>query len=145
MTHDSEYKTNAELDIPEEVPNFGDLLRILRNNHGYTIVKLAKMIGVPPKDISNIELSNKNLPNEAILRRWFNALGCGRVNTNKLILISRQYQVKHFLMLEKKETCNPDIVRLLAAYRQRTLNEYDRALLKLVARTPFKKDISNAT
>jgi transcriptional regulator with XRE-family HTH domain len=143
VTIDPEYITNKDIVIPEEVTDVGDLLRTLRNNHGYKILKLAKMIGVPPTKISQIEIGRAELPNEVILRRWLSALGCGRNNTNKIILITRQYQVKHWLTLVRKEPCNPDLIRLLAAYRHKALTAYDRALLRLIARTPIRKDISS--
>lgn len=130
-----DYVENKDLEIPEEVPNFGDLLRTLRNNHGYSTVSFSKMIGLPPKTISEIELSKRDLPPENVLRNWFHKLGCGVHNTNKLILISRQYRVKHWISLSTKEPCNPDLLRLLAAYRSNSLTDYDRYLLKLVARS----------
>lgn len=131
---DPEYITNAQLNIPEEIADFGDLLRTYRQNHGYSILQLSKMIGIPPQDISMIELSKKDLPPEPMLRTWLHKLGCGRVNTQKTILLSRQYRVKHWISLNRKEKCNPDLLRLLEAYRSEKLSDYDKALMKLIAR-----------
>jgi len=129
-----DYTPNNELEIPDEVPDFGALLRTLRNNHGYSCVRLSKMIGVPPGNISAIETGRNDLPPENVLRHWFSKLGCGKMNTDKLILISRQYRVKHWLTLNRNERSNPDILRLIAKYRNDELTDYDRALLRLVCR-----------
>lgn len=130
-----DYITNDKITLPEEVADFGELLRHLRQNHGYTVLQVSKMTGIPPTKISQVELSKCDLPPENVLRNWFNKLGCGK-NTNKLILMSRQYRVKHWLILERKESANPDMLRLIEAYRSRSLSEYDRALLRLIARGP---------
>jgi hypothetical protein len=129
-----DYIPNDKLGIPDEVPDFGQVLRSLRENHGYTCPKLSKIISIPPKDISLIELSQKDLPPENILRHWLHTLGCGRINVQKLILLSRQYRVKHWVKLNRNERCNPDLLRLIQRYRDEAITDYDRALLRLVAR-----------
>jgi transcriptional regulator with XRE-family HTH domain len=133
-TDEHDYVPNDKLGIPDEVPDFGQVLRQLRENHGYTCPRLSKVIGIPPKYISDIELCKKDLPPENVLRHWLHTLGCGRINVQKLILISRQYRVKHWFKLNRGETANPDILRLLQRYRDEALTDYDRSILRLVAR-----------
>jgi transcriptional regulator with XRE-family HTH domain len=119
--------------VPEIVADFGELLRELRNNHGYTIQKLSKMIGMTPSTISRIESAKLELPPENTLRVWLDKLGCGS-NTNRLILLARQWRVKHHFHLQKQEPANPDILRIIQCYRDGKLTDYDRSLLRLVAR-----------
>jgi len=130
-----ETQLNSELHIPDEVPDFGDLLRTLRNNHGYTIAQVAKMVSLPSHTISGIERSEKDLPSENILRAWFMRLGCGKINTNKLAVMARAYRVKHWIMLNRKDSSNPDILRILDKYKNEKLSDYDKCLLKLVGRS----------
>jgi transcriptional regulator with XRE-family HTH domain len=129
----TDFIENKDIELPDEVPDFGTLLRTLRANHGYSVQRLSKMVGLPAKTISDVELSKRDLPPENQLRLWLNKLGCGR-NTHKIIVMSRQYRVKHWLTLNRKESCNPDMLRLIDAYRNDKLSDYDRALLKLIAR-----------
>ena len=89
---------------------------------------------MPPADISAIELSRKDLPSENVLRIWLTKLGCGK-NTNKLAVMSRTYRVKHYITLNRNDTSNPDIIRVLEAYRTDKLSDYDKALLTLVGRS----------
>lgn len=128
-----DFVPNNKLQLPDEVPDFGHLLRSLRENHAYSVQTLSKMIGLPPNKISNIELSKCDLPPENVLRTWLNKLGCGK-SVHRIILMSRQYRVKHWFTLVRKETANPDILRLIDAYKNGRLSEYDRSLLKLIAR-----------
>ena len=130
-----EIQLNSELQIPDEVPDFGDLLRTLRQNHGYTIGQVAKMVSLPAAQIAATELSKRDLPPENILRNWFLRLGCGSRITNQLAIMSRQYRVKHWLMLNRKDSCNPDMLRILDKYKNEKLTPYDKALLKLVGRS----------
>jgi transcriptional regulator with XRE-family HTH domain len=132
---------NAELVVPDLVYDFGGLLRTLRNNHGYTVGQLSKRIGLTPYAIGKIERSESNLPSETILKEWFVCLGCKRETVNKLLLAARVFRVKHYVTLVSREKANPDIIRLLEAYRQDALTDYDRALLSLVARDPLPKEI----
>lgn len=131
--NDPEYTPNNQLDLPEQVHDFGSLLRGMRNNHGYSMQQMSKMVALPVDQISNIELSKTDLPPENILRIWLAKLGCGR-NINKIILMSRNYRVKHWLMLQRNELCNTDILRLIDQYNHKKLTDYDRALLSLIAR-----------
>lgn len=128
-----DYTPNNQKIIPEMVSDFGQLLRDLRDNHGYSIQKFSRIIGISPTKISRIECSRAELPPENDLRRWLNKLGCGK-NTNKLILLARQWRINHYLRLHRNEACNPDIIRLLDAYREQKLTDHDRALLTLIAR-----------
>lgn len=123
-----------EIQIPEEVADFGDLLRQLRQYHGFTISQLSKRLGLPAADISAIEVSNKDLPTENILISWLSILGCSKIQTKKMILASRTFRIKHWIMLHRKEPCNPDIVRILDAYRNQKLTPYDKVLLRVIAR-----------
>ncbi len=123
-----------ELDIPDEVPDFGHLLRQIRLFHGMTIVALSAKLGIPRKQIEYIENSQKDLPPENILINWMNILGLSKTQCKKVILLSRQYRVKHWITLSRNEPANPDIVRLLDAYRLQKLTDFDRKLLRLVCR-----------
>ena len=131
--NDPELTPNHALELPEQVPDFGQLLRDLRNNHGLTMQQVSKMVDLPVQTISSIELSKSDLPPENVLRTWLMKLGCGK-NVSKIILMSRAYRVKHWVTLNRNEPANPDFLRLLEVYRNQKLTEYDRALLKLIAR-----------
>lgn len=133
MSDETDFTANNELEIPDVITDFGDMLRVLRNNHAYSLQKVSKMIGLPVRSISQIENCEQNLPAENILRLWLNKLGCGK-NTNKLLIAARQFRVKHWIKLERKESSNPDMLRLIDAYKRKTLTNYDRALLKILAR-----------
>lgn len=132
-SENSDYISNNQIHIPDVVEDVGTLLRNLRNNHGYTTLQLSKRLGLPPKTISDIELSKRDIPPENVMRKWLSLLGCGR-NTNKIIQITRQFRVKHWITLHRNESSNPNMIRLLDAYRNGTLSDYDRALLTLIAR-----------
>ena len=128
---------NENLDkctIPDEVPDFGDLLHQIRLWHGMTIVQLAKRLSLKTSDISAIERSNKNLPPENILINWLIILGLSNADSRKVILMSRTFRVKHWIILNRKETANTDIIRLLDAYRLESLTDFDRTLLRLLCR-----------
>lgn len=129
-----EYIPNNAIEIPIEISDFGGLLKTLRNNHGYSLQKLSKMIGLPVSTISHIEMGKYELPAESVLRDWLTKLGCGRENTRKILTIAATYRVKHWIKLTPKETANADMIRLLSRYRNNELTDYDRALLKLIAR-----------
>ena len=131
MTDD--FVPNDKIEVPDQVHDFGTLLRHYRLNHGYTIQQVAKMVGLPVQTISAIELSKQDLPPENQLRMWLGKLGCGR-SVNKIILLSRNYRVKHWITLNRNETSNPHLLRLIEAYRSNSLTDYDRALLQLIAR-----------
>jgi len=131
--NDIDFIPNDRMHIPDQVHDFGGLLRTLRQNHGYSIQQVSKMISLPVTQVSNIELSKADLPPENVLLMWLLKLGCGK-NARKIILMSRNYRVKHWLTLNRNETANPDILRLLDSYKNNKLSPYDRALLKLIAR-----------
>ena len=133
---DDEFIDNNHLEIPESVPHFGTLLRELRDNHGYSIPQLSKRISLPVRSISAIELGNQDLPIEPILRSWLRALGCNTVTVNKIVRISRQFKIKHWIKLDRNETANTDLLRLLEAYRNKELTDYDRTLMFLLCRKP---------
>lgn len=130
----TDYLPNNKKEIPERVADFGSILRDLRQNHGYSLQTLSKMIHLPVSRLSRIECASAELPPENILRKWLEKLGCGK-NTQKLIVLSRQWRVHHTFQLKRKESCNPDILRLMDAYQSDKLTDYDRDLLKLIART----------
>lgn len=123
-----------EIEIPEEVPDFGFLLHQIRMFHGMTITKLSSKLGLPPQQISAIEASKKDLPPENILINWLNLLGLNKVQCKKVVLLSREYRVRHWITLNRNESANPDIVRLLDSYRLNKLTDFDRTLLRIVCR-----------
>jgi transcriptional regulator with XRE-family HTH domain len=127
-------KNLDKLTIPDEVPDFGDLLRQIRRWHGMTIAQLSKRISLDSQKISKIELSDSDLPPENILSQWLGILGLSRQDAEKVILISRTFRVKHWVTLNRKETANTDIIRLLDTYRLGALTDYDRTLLRLLCR-----------
>jgi len=124
--------TNNQLSF-EETDDYGAILKVLRENQGLTIVKLSKMISLSPTKISQVERSLSEIPNEVVLRSWLQKLGC-KDNLKKLILIARTHRVVHFLRLHSKDTANADMIRLLEAYRSKTLTPLDRSLLSVIAR-----------
>ena len=54
---------------------FGDLIRRLRTEKGYTVSQFAKVTGFTDAQIRNIE-NNKNKPRPFNLNKLANALGC---------------------------------------------------------------------
>lgn len=143
MPNPSDILTNPQLPIERGLTNnqltfqdtddYGAILRVLRENQGYTIVKLSKMISMSTEKISRIERSLSEIPGEAALRLWLQKLGC-KDNLKKLLLIARQHRVIHHLHLHSKDTSNADMIRLLEAYRSKTLTPLDRALLTIIGR-----------
>ena len=132
-----EWVPNDQLEIPTECRDFGELLKTLRNNHGYSIPKMSKMLpNLTPADISQIELSKRGLPPENILRIWLTKLGLKGRKLESVILLARQFIPDQRFRLHRADDSNPDIVRLVTAYKNRTLTEYDRYLLRLIARKP---------
>jgi transcriptional regulator with XRE-family HTH domain len=124
--------SNNELHF-EETDDFGRILRILRENQGYTIIKMSKMISIAPERISKIERSLSEIPNEQVLRIWLTKLGC-KDNLRKLMLLARKHRVVHWIRLHAKDESNADLIRLLDAYRDKILTDFDRALLGVIAR-----------
>lgn len=132
-----------ENELPDAVPNsklqfneindFGIVLRKLRLNQGYSLNKLGKMINRSPQSVANIENSRAGLPAEHKLREWLVALGC-KENLPFLMDKSKDFYLEHAIHLQKGEECNPDIIRLLKAYRLGKISQLDRDLLKLIAR-----------
>jgi transcriptional regulator with XRE-family HTH domain len=122
------------MEIPTEISDFGGLLRLLRNNHGYSMEKVSKLTGLPLQTIAKVETGKYELPKESELRKWLSKLGCGERNINKIMEAARSYRIRHWLKINPKEPCNADLIRLLARYREGNISDYDRALLKLVAR-----------
>lgn len=128
---------NEDLDkitIPDEVPDFGDLLRQIRQWHGITIAQLAKRLSLDGPKISKIERSDSDLPPENILLQWLSILGLSKADIRKVILISRTFRIKHTITLHRKETANTDIIRLLDTYRLENLTDFDRTLLRLICK-----------
>lgn len=123
-----------KLTIPDEVPDFGDLLRQIRLWHGMTIAQLAKRLSLDSQKISKIERSDSDLPPENILQLWLGILGLSTPDARKVILLSRTFRVKHWITLNRKETANTDIIRLLDTYRLDGLTDFDRTLLRLLCR-----------
>jgi transcriptional regulator with XRE-family HTH domain len=123
-----------KITIPDEVPDFGNLLREIRLWHGMTIAELAKRISLDSQKISKIERSDADLPPENILQQWLSILGLSLQDARKVILLSRQYRVKHWITLNRKETANTDIIRLLDSYRLDALTDFDRTLLRLICK-----------
>lgn len=117
----------------EQVQDFGSVLRTLRQNQGYTLEVMSKKLGKPPLSISNIERSVTNLPSELELRDWLKKLGC-KDNLNKLIELSRRHRVNHSIRLYPREESNADIIRVIEAYKTKSLTSFDRALLSLIGR-----------
>lgn len=117
----------------EQVQDFGNVLKLLRLNQGYTIETLSKKLSITPQKIGQIERSLSEIPDEFSLRRWLKALGC-KDNVNKLIELSRRHRVSHTIRLHSKEECNADMIRLLDKYRAKELTDFDKALLSLIGR-----------
>jgi transcriptional regulator with XRE-family HTH domain len=128
----TDFIPNNEMEF-EEVADFGQVLRTLRNNHGYTIQQLSKMIALPPNTISNVERSKSEVPNERTLRLWLTKLGCKR-NLNKLLLLARTFKLKHWVRLHPNDISNADMIRLISAYQEEKLTHFDRLLLKVICR-----------
>ena len=125
---------NNEIDIPDEVPDFGDLLKQIRLFHGTTIAHLSKKVGITAQKMSEIERSRIDLPPENILIQWLNLLGLNKTQSKKVIMLSRTFRVKHWILLHRQETSNPDMIRIMDAYRLQKLTDFDRTLLRLIAR-----------
>lgn len=117
----------------QETDDFGAILRVLRENQGYTIVKMSKMLSLETEKISRIERSLSELPSEVVLRKWLSKLGC-KDNLRQLMTLARQYRVVHYLRLHSKDESNADMIRILDAYRDQKLTPLDRALLGVIAR-----------
>lgn len=128
------HKDLDKITIPDEVPDFGDLLRQIRHYHGWTIVKLAKRLSLKSEKISQIERSEADLPPENILMQWMEILGLAPADIRKVILLSRTFRVKHWITLNRKETANTDLIRLLDSYRLDSLTDFDRTLLRLICK-----------
>ena len=117
----------------EEVDDYGLILRTLRMNQGYTIVSLAKMLNKPPQYISRVERSEAEIPNDVVLREWLKKLGC-KDNLKSLLTKAHTYRVIHTIRLHSGDISNPDMIRLIDAYKDKSLSPLDRDLLKLLAR-----------
>lgn len=117
----------------QETDDFGHILRVLRENQGYTIVKMSKMLSLETEKISRIERSLSELPSEVVLRKWLSKLGC-KDNLRKLMTLARQHRVVHYLRLHSKDESNADMIRILDAYRDQKLTPLDRALLGVISR-----------
>lgn len=124
--------TNNEV-VFKETDDFGSILRILRENHGMSLVTLSKKLGIGTETISKIERSLTSLPNEDKIRSWLEKLGC-KDNLQQLLRLYRQHKVVHSLRLHAQDPSNANIIRILEAYKDKTLSELDRDLLALIAR-----------
>lgn len=129
----SEYIANNKMEIPSQIHDFGEFLATLRNNQGDTQITIGKKIGLTASKVSSVERSESDLPPERKLRLWLNALGCGK-NVEKIVALSRHHTLTHSIKLKRSEPCNPDIVRIIAAYRAGTLTPEDKQLMILIAR-----------
>lgn len=124
--------TNNEV-VFKETDDFGSILRILRENHGMSLVTLSKKLGIGTETISKIERSLTSLPNEDRIRTWLEKLGC-KDNLQQLLRLYRQHKVVHSLRLHAQDPSNANIIRILEAYKDKTLSDMDRDLLALIAR-----------
>ena len=124
--------TNNEV-VFKETDDFGSVLRVLRENHGISLVILSKKLGLGAESISKIERSLASLPNEDVVRKWLEKLGC-KDNLPELLRLYRQHKVMHSIRLHSKDPSNADLIRLLEAYKDQTLTELDRDLLALIGR-----------
>lgn len=124
--------TNPQLRF-EETDDFGNVLRTLRLNHGISITVLSKRLGISVSDISSIERSDKDLPDEKTLAKWLDKLGC-TTNKRHLMLLAKKHIVTHRVKLHAKDPANSDMIRLIQAYKDQILTDYDRALLSVIAR-----------
>lgn len=117
----------------DETDDFGGILRTLRLNHGLSIVRLSKMIGLQPRSIALIERSEKELPNEEFIRKWLDKLGC-KENKAYLMRLAKKHKVVHYLKLHSKDPSNADMIRLIYTYQDKALSQFDRDLLTLIGR-----------
>lgn len=117
----------------QETDDFGRILKILRENQGYTIVSMSKKLSMATDKISRIERSLSELPSEVVLRKWLSKLGC-KDNLKHLMTLARQHRVVHHLRLHSNDISNADMIRILDAYRDQSLTPLDRALLGVIAR-----------
>jgi transcriptional regulator with XRE-family HTH domain len=117
----------------KETDDFGSILRILRENHGMSLVSLHKKIGIGTETISKIERSLTSLPNEGVIRTWLEKLGC-KDNIPELLRLYRQHKVMHSIRLHSKDPSNADLIRLIEVYKDQTLTDLDRDLLALIGR-----------
>ena len=124
--------TNNEVTV-KETDDIGHILRVLRLNQGYSIVKVSKMVGLPTQKISAIERSMSEIPSESLLRMWLKKLGC-KDNLKQILELAREHQVKHWINLKSKDPSNSDLVRLIYLYRDGKLSSLDRALLTIIGR-----------
>lgn len=124
--------TNSKLRF-EETDDFGHVLRTLRLNHGTSITVLSKQLGLSIHDISAIERSDKDVPAEAVVSKWLDKLGC-TTNKKHLMLLAKKHIVTHRVKMYPKDESNSDMIRLIEAYKNKSLTDYDRALLSVIAR-----------
>ena len=124
--------SNNELRF-KETDDFGSILRVLRENHGISLISLSKKIGIGPESLSKIERSLAKLPDEHTIRSWLEKLGC-KDNIPELLNLYRGHKVIHSLRLHSKDPTNADLIRILSAYKDKTLTDLDRDLLALVGR-----------
>ena len=124
--------SNNEI-VFKETDDFGSILRVLRENHGISLVSLSKKLGIGTETISKIERSLSGLPNEDTVRKWLEKLGC-KDNVPELLRLYRQHKVMHSIRLHSKDPSNADLIRLIEAYKDQTLTDLDRDLLALIGR-----------
>ena len=130
-----DYTPNSKKVIDEQLTDLGSLLRELRENQGWSLLQMSKRLGMKPEKISRIERSVDEIPSDAKLRNWLKKLGLGDRQTTKVIKLANNFRIKHSLQLRSGEKCNADMIRVLEAYKDKKLTEYDRVLLSLIART----------
>lgn len=116
-----------------QTQDVGNILRELRENHGWSITQMSKKIGLHPQRISKIERSVIDLPPEHILREWLSKLGCDKQATRSILNLARQHRVMHTISLRGKDQSNADMIRIINAYKDETLTQFDRDMLSLIA------------
>lgn len=114
------------------ITDYGVMLKDLRLRANISRRQLGKQVGVTENVIASVE-NGKYIPEEHRLRKWLRALGC-QDSIPQLIALSRQFKINQSLRLIPKDQSNPDMMRLLEAYRNKSLSVYDRSLLALLAR-----------
>ena len=117
----------------EQTQDVGNILRELRQNHGWTIEQVSKKISLHPQKISRIERSAIDLPPEHTLRLWLEKLGCDKTATRNILNLARLHRVVHTIRLRGKDQSNADMIRIINAYRDETLTPFDRDMLSLIA------------
>lgn len=132
-------EANKYFQCPDEMPMPGSLLRLLRENHQYSLNDLSRRLNLSSNRISSIERGEKPLPAEEVLQIWLESLGLSKKVITDFIVKARAYKRFQTVKLNKNDPSNIDIVRLLEYYKQDQLTNYDKSLLRLICRHPIEK------